>query len=170
MNIKYIVIILILLCVLGLCGFCSYSMYIGSKTVSELEEVDDSENGEDPVEDSAEDSSETTESVPEEVITVELTSFVEEFDANQLAAEGKYEGKLIQTSGYINNISEDILGTPFITIHPSNEEFYFGTYLQCMFDSEEQLTSLINGEMVTVKGRVTTQSLGIIGAEDCEVL
>ena len=39
---------------------------------------------------------------------VDATTLVAEYDKNKLAAEEKYTDKVIQTTGYIKNISDDI--------------------------------------------------------------
>lgn len=107
--------------------------------------------------------------VQPEVMTVDSSEFVAEFDKNQLAAEEKYEGKWIETTGYIENISEDITGSPFLSIKPTAEEVYFGTSIQCFFNDTSQLTSLENGQEVTVKGQVNTQVANIL-VKDCSVV
>ena len=38
------------------------------------------------------------------------SSLVAEYDKSKLAAQEKYTGKIVQTNGYIANISQDITG------------------------------------------------------------
>ncbi len=103
--------------------------------------------------------------------TVVATDFIAEFDKNQLAAEEKYKGKLIEFTAKIKNISEDITGTPFLSLEPETaEEYYFGTTIQCFFKEKSELTSLENGQVVTLRGTADTQSLGIIGVKSCQVV
>jgi len=106
----------------------------------------------------------------EEVFEIGLQEFINEFDKNQLAAEEKYKGKLIKLTGYIDNISEDILGSPFIILKPTPQEYYFETQTQCFFEDKAQLTPLENGQKVTIEGRASTQDLGIISVEECNIL
>ena len=105
-----------------------------------------------------------------EIIKVNTQEFIAEFDKNQLAAEEKYKGKLIEFSAYIDNISEDILGSPFLSLKPTNTEYYFDTSIQCFFADKSELISLQNGQKVTVQGKVDTQSLGIIVIKECKVI
>ena len=105
-----------------------------------------------------------------EALQVNLSTFVSEFDKNQLAAEEKYTGTTVKLTGYIGNISEDILGNYFVRLQPSNDEYYFGTYVQCFFEDKSTLTSLENGQQVTLVGTVASQDLGIIGVENCSVV
>lgn len=114
------------------------------------------------------DSGEEQTAAPMEVVT---TDFIAEFDANQLAAEEKYVGKPVQFTAKINNISEDIMGSPFLSLVPENaDEYYLGTTIQCVFEEASQLTSLTNGQTVTVKGTAAEQTVGIISVKDCEVV
>ena len=76
----------------------------------------------------------------------------------------------MQFTGYIKNISEDILGSPFLSINPNTDKYYFGTNIQCFFKDKSELTSLKNGQKVTLQGRLTSQSLGIIVIKDCKVV
>lgn len=104
----------------------------------------------------------------EEVSTSEM---IAAFDDNQLAAEKTYKGKGVQLTARIKNISEDITGTPFLSLEPSDaEEYYFGTTVQCMFENSDDLLSVSNDSLVTVKGVVDEQSLGIILVEDCMIV
>lgn len=102
---------------------------------------------------------------------INTTVFIEDFDNNQLAAEKKYKDKGVQLSARIKNISEDIIGTPFLSLEPSNaDDYYMGTTIQCMFENEDALLNVSNGQTVTVKGMVSEQSLGIIGIKDCQII
>jgi len=106
-----------------------------------------------------------------QVIEVSTQNFIAEFDKNQLAAEEKYKDKLIEFTAIIANISEDILGTPFLSLGPATgEEYYFGTTIKCGFDNKSEIMNLENGQTVTLQGTVDTQSLGIISIENCKVV
>ena len=96
----------------------------------------------------------------EEIMEIEITGFIGEFDENQLAAEKKYEGKIVKFTGYIDNISEDIFGIPFLAIKS----------IKCSFKERDGLTSLQNGEEVTLQGEFTRQALGMIGIKDCKLI
>lgn len=144
---------------------------LGSAVIDniDLDEVEDSIN--DAADEVLEDISEEIEdAVPEEIVEVDLESFVAEYDANQISAEKKYTGKTISTSGYIDNISEDILGKIYVSVNPTDEEYYFGTYIQCFPTDEDSVLTLTNGDPISIKGLVDDQSLGIIGIDDCEVI
>jgi len=101
---------------------------------------------------------------------VTTTAFIGEFDKNQLSAEQKYKDKLVEFSAVIDNISEDIASTPFLSLKPSSDQYYVGTTIKCSFASKSDITSLANGQTVTLQGTVKNQSLGIIDIRDCKVV
>lgn len=105
----------------------------------------------------------------QEAISVDVSDFISEYDNNQLAAEEKYKGKPVKLTAYVDNISEDILGSPFISLKPTNTEYYFDTSIQCYFKDKNELMSLKNDQQVTVQGIADTQDLGIIGIKDCTI-
>jgi hypothetical protein len=102
---------------------------------------------------------------------VDAKAMITEFDENQLSAEKKYKKKLVEFEAKISNISEDVLGTPFLSLVPlASGDAYFGTSIKCNFDNSDALTALKKGETVTVRGEVDTQSIGIIGVNKCSVV
>lgn len=115
-------------------------------------------------------SSQPTKGAPEEAIKLDTKSFVAEFDANKLTAEDKYKGKLVEFTGVIKNISQDVMGSYFLSIEPpSSGDYYFGTSIQCFFKDKSELTSLANKQTVKLQGRVDSMSLGIVVIKDCSV-
>lgn len=101
---------------------------------------------------------------------VDATDFMAAFDANQLAAEKKYKDKRVKLTAYIQNISEDIMGSPFLALKPNNDPLYMKATAQCVFKKADELVSVKNGQQVTVEGTVTSQSLGIIGLKECSIV
>ncbi len=104
------------------------------------------------------------------VTPVDTTSFIAEFDQNQLSAETKYKNTLVQFTGVINNISEDIVGTPFLSIKPSSDQYYFGTTIKCSFKNQSDLLNVQNGQTIKLQGKVNSQTLGIIGIDNCGII
>lgn len=107
-------------------------------------------------------------------ITYEKTdtkAMIEAFDNNQLAAEKQYKDKHVEITAQIKNISEDIVGTSFLSLEPVNAgDFYVGTTIKCSFKNSDDLLSVKNGGKVTLKGKVKEQSLGIITIDDCQIV
>ena len=109
--------------------------------------------------DSAQQAQNAQEEPTVEATKVVTTDFIAEFDKNQLAAEEKYKDKLVEFTAVIANISEDIMGTPFLSLKPSDDKYYVGTTIKCDFKEKSQLTSFANGQTITLQGSVSTQSL-----------
>jgi tRNA_anti-like len=113
----------------------------------------------------------TTEAKPTQApMVVDATSLVGEYDKNKLSAQDKYTGKVVQTNGFIENISSDITGNYFLSLKPSNDQYYAGTTLQCFFADKSALTSLSKGQSVTVAGTMQDMSLGIVEMKDCSLV
>lgn len=101
---------------------------------------------------------------------IDATSLVAEYDKNKLAAQDKYTGKVVQTTAYIKNISNDITGSYYLSLEPTSGQTYFGTTIQCYFKDKNQLTSLSNSQSITVSGTMQEMSLGIVAMKDCQVI
>lgn len=101
---------------------------------------------------------------------VDATALVGEFDKNKLAANDKYKDKQVQTTGYIKNISNDVTGSYYLSLNPNNDQYYFGTSITCYFADKNELTSLSNGQSVTVQGTMQEMTLGIVAMKDCKVV
>lgn len=108
-----------------------------------------------------------------QVITYEKTdtqAMIEAFDNNQLAAEKQYKDKYVEFIAQIKNISEDIVGTSFLSLAPADAgEFYTGTTIKCSFKSSDDLLNVRNGQTVTLKGKLKEQNLGIISIDECQI-
>jgi len=87
-----------------------------------------------------------------------------EYEANEVAADNRYKGKVVIVSGVVEDIGKDLLDNAYITMASGN--MMFG--VQCFFaESEEQsFGSLSKGQQVSVKGRVGGK-LGNVLLNDC---
>ena len=106
----------------------------------------------------------------EQAIVIDAKTLVGEYDKNKLTAQDKYTGKLVQTTAYINNISSDITGNYFLSLNPTNDQYYFGTTIQCFFADKSQLTSLEKTQKVMIQGTMQDMSLGIVEMKDCSIV
>ena len=105
------------------------------------------------------------EEVPQEVMKITATEIADDFDSNQVAAEAKWEGKLIQFSAKVSNIND--MGIAFHSV--ASKQFSL-TQISCKVTDKQQLLSLKNGQNVTVKGVVGKQSIGVIEVNNCQVV
>lgn len=88
------------------------------------------------------------------------------YEANEVAADEKFSGKLIEVTGVIDSISKDILGDPYVTLG-SGKDFEFA-HVQAMFpaDAAKQLTGLRKGQTLTVQCICGGKVMNVIG-KDC---
>lgn len=158
------VVIGIIVAVVVLCGVCGIVSLLMSKGSTNTTQTNSDTNSTTSV-------SEVNVEEPKiEIIDVDMNNFVNEFDTNQIAAEKKYENKAIKTNGYVTNISEDFLGNIYFSVKPVNDEYYFGTTVQCFPKNEDIVLNIVNGQQINYSGNVKEQSIGIIVLDNCEIL
>ena len=102
-------------------------------------------------------------------VAIDLKTMIANYDSNQIAADANYKGSTVKFSGYVDNISKDFTGDPYIVINPTAEQHYYGTHVRCSVSAAEAMKTA-NGKPITVSGKVTGMTVGIIGVEDCVVL
>src|SRR5205085_6288439 len=94
------------------------------------------------------------------VLKVSSVTLAQQFDANKVAALGCYKDRIVQTSGTATNVSQ-VLGSYFVALRPGGDYSGF-TSMQCFVSGPDAVMSVVNGQPVTVRGRIDDQSLGII--------
>lgn len=98
-------------------------------------------------------------------IVISADELADSFDANQVAAEKEWAGKYVQFTAEVTNITDS--GLSFQNL--GSKEFTL-TQISCRVSNKEQLLSLKNGQMVTARGVVGKQTIGVIDIKDCEVV
>lgn len=100
----------------------------------------------DAVEQEVESSSSST-----EVIRTSATELFAAFDANKVAADAQYEGKILEVSGTVDSIGKDIMDSMYVALESGNP--ILG--VQCFFADSHQdtLSSLSKGQNVTIRGK-----------------
>jgi hypothetical protein len=89
-----------------------------------------------------------------------------EYDANQVAADAKYKGKVVSITGSISDIGKDVTDTAYVIIG--------GTGIlngaQCMFPKgqESLIGNLSKGQQVTAKGEVSGK-IGNVLVRNCTI-
>jgi len=98
---------------------------------------------------------------------VNYKALVGEFENNSIAAESKYEGKLIYVGGPVNSIDKDILDNPYVSI---SGEYDFAS-VQCFLTDEEVsgASSLNKGQRIVVAGVVGGTTLGVT-LDGCKIV
>ena len=107
-------------------------------------------------------SSPTPAPVAEKITAKQLA---DDFDENQVAAEAKWEGKLVEFSAKITNITDS--GISFSNV--ASKDFSLAQ-ISCRTKDKDQLLTIKNGQTVTVQGIVGKQTIGVIDVDDCVVV
>ena len=81
-------------------------------------------------------------------ITISASKLYKEYNENEIAADEKYKGKIIEVTGVIRDIGNDIMDNAYITL-VGNE--YFGD-IQCYFNEKSVVAKLSKGKRITVIG------------------
>lgn len=116
--------------------------------------------------DSSQDSEQTSAAINEPVIIIsDINSFLEEFDANEIRAEDKYEGKIVSVNGRVDSINEGVFG-PYLMLRESEYDF---SGIDCTFNKEDQneFIALSKDDYVTVNGKVSDYVIGSVVLDDC---
>ncbi|MDD4096155.1 MAG: transglutaminase domain-containing protein [Oscillospiraceae bacterium] len=82
----------------------------------------------------------------------DVMTLLDEFDANEIAAKKKYDGKAIRATGIVSGIGENIASEVYITI--DDGEVWFNS-LYCIFKAESEINKvalLKKGDTITVVG------------------
>ncbi len=101
----------------------------------------------------------------QESMVIKASELADDFDSNQVAAESKWKGKLVQFTAEITNITQ--YGLSFSKV--ASKQFSM-TQISCKVTDKQQLLALKNGQTVTVKGVVGGQTIGVIDVSDCLVV
>src|SRR5262249_4696632 len=85
--------------------------------------------------------------------------------ANEVAADGKYRGKIIEVTGVVEEIGKGF-GDQYVNLERGNLRI---AGVRCSFpdSAREQLAKLKKGQTVTIKGRGNGFLVGEVGLKDC---
>ena len=90
---------------------------------------------------------EVSSSSPAEVV-IRASDLYAAYQANEIAADELYKGKLIEVSGTIRDIGNDLMDEPYITL--AGDDFIGD--VQCFMSSKSEAAKFSKGQNVTVKG------------------
>lgn len=113
--------------------------------------------------------SKTTKVPEEETIKVSAVDILAEYKANEVGADAKYNGKMVEISGVIDDFGKDVLGTTYITISDGKEfstnsvQFYFKD------DEISKISKLQKGDSVVIIGRCGNFSVFNLLVKNCKL-
>lgn len=102
-------------------------------------------------------------------IAVTAPVLVADYEANEIAADRKYKGQILEITGVVDSIGKDILDSMYVTLD-SDERFGI-TNVQCFFDKSEEtnLAALSKGRSLTVRGRCDGK-FGNVLIKECAIV
>lgn len=93
-------------------------------------------------------------------LSVSAGQLYADYEANGVAADEKYKGKVLRVTGKVNSIDRDILETIYVTLQGDE---YFGD-VQCFFAEDHVRTAsqLSKGQTITVKGKCDGKLMNVM--------
>jgi len=102
----------------------------------------------------------------EQIIQVNINEILSAYKNNEIGADNKYKGKLIQVTGKISSIKKDILDNLYVTL--GTGAVLEIPQIQAFFDDSmnNQLGQLCKGHRLTIVGRVDGLMFNVL-TRDC---
>jgi hypothetical protein len=102
----------------------------------------------------------------EQVMQVGIGQILSDYKGNEVAADNRYKGRLIQVSGAVGDIKKDFTDNLYVTL--GTGALYELPTVQAFFDDSmnQQLGNLRKGQKLTVVCRVKGLMMNVL-AEDC---
>ena len=110
------------------------------------------------------------ENKPNIMYYITATELLDEVKENGVAADSKYKDKVIQVTGKVGSINNDISGHSYVTL-VHYEDIFSITTVQCYFDKKniEQIVNLKPDEIITVYGTYKNRTLNV-SLKNCQVV
>jgi hypothetical protein len=91
--------------------------------------------------------------------TISARVLLESYVANQIRADKKYKGRIIDVTGAVGNTGVEFPNTPYIMLNASD----IGTGVQCFFSHEHKdaMNALHPGSHVTIRGQCEGFNQGV---------
>jgi len=94
----------------------------------------------------------------------------DDYEANKIAAERKWNGQRVQFTSKVTNISDGWTG-PSVSFGEVTSKAFSITQIVCRGASEDQLATLAKGRPATVRGVLNgDMTLGVLDLNECEVV
>lgn len=97
---------------------------------------------------------------PEYSLTVD--QLCGEYEANEIAADEKYEDKVIELTGVVDDVGTEIMGSGFIMLAGDG----FGNQAQCVMVNKDEAASVTKGQTITLQGKIQGK-MGWVILEEC---
>ena len=86
-------------------------------------------------------------------ITISAQQLVSAYEANEIAADEKYNGKVIQVSGVVEEIGKDIMDSIYVTLTSGDDSVWSSVHCSFADSHKSAAAGLSKGQSVTIKGK-----------------
>lgn len=143
----------------------------GSSSVSSAEGSSET-SGSEPSSSEPADSQNESSQPEQEVVQVTALELFADYDANEVAAEQKYDGKLLEITGTVKDISRDVFDDLYVTLEAEDNEYSFYS-VQCYINendeaSMEKAAALVEGDTAVIRGYVGSFTLNL-SVKECTI-
>jgi len=104
---------------------------------------------------------------PKPDFVVSAPDLCREYDANSIAADLKYKGKILEVSGIIKDINKDILNTIYVVLSSQNEASITDAQLYFSDAHEKEAAALSKGEYFGAVCRCDGKFMNVL-LKDCQ--
>lgn len=104
---------------------------------------------------------------PEVPLNIGSMRLSAEYEANEVAADLRYRGRLLSVTGVVGSITKDFCDIPYVSLSGTN----WLSDVSCSFNKEDQpvLAMLHKGDQITVIGRCTGKWVTTVTLKDCRI-
>ena len=105
----------------------------------------------------------TTKTIPPApAISVTAQRLVEDYKANEVAADQKYNDRTLEVTGIVGDIKKDILGKIYVVLGSGKQ--YEVRQVQCFFSDDwaDRAARLKKGQRITISGRCTGLMMNVL--------
>lgn len=102
---------------------------------------------------------------------VTTSQLLDEYDANEVAADMKYRGKLIAVTGYVHYISSSSTGDSSVWLGATQEVAFLEDTVDCYFRviHQGQVAQLKKGQLITIVGICYGKELFSVELKECYI-
>ena len=101
---------------------------------------------------------------------VTAQKLLDEYDANEVAANMKYKGNLIAVTGYVQSINTDVFtDEPYVSLAPSQDWTLITVDCYFHISQQAQLARLKKGERITIVGVCHGELILSVELEECYI-
>lgn len=95
-----------------------------------------------------------------EVIVVNAPDLVADYEANEVAADRKYKGKILEVSGIIDSMGKDRADTPYIILAAGRRDTFRMVHCSFSGGEESELAALATGGNIAIRGKCNGLAMG----------